>query len=96
MKAVFIAYNKALSDAVITVLDRQHIRGYTNWDTVGRGTEWGEPHMGSHAWPAVNSTIITIVEDSKVAPLLHALKLLDKEREMQGLKAYVWNVEEHI
>ena len=97
MKVVFIAYNKALTDAIDEILDKQNIRGYTYWDTVyGRGSQRGEPHMGSHAWPGVNSTIITVIPGNKVAPLFEALRKLDSEREMLGLRAYTWSVEEQL
>lgn len=97
MKAVFISYNKALTEAVMTILDRQRIRGYTQWDTVfGRGSVNGEPHLGSHAWPSMNSAIITMVPDEKVDPLLNALRELDAKTEEQGTKAYVWNIENQL
>lgn len=94
MKAVFISHNQALTEAVMTILDRLHIRGYTKWvDTVGRGTLNGEPHMGSHTWPSMNSSILTMVPDDKVAPLLSTLRKLDEKTSQQGTKAYVWNIE---
>lgn len=94
MKSIFISYNKALSEAVSEILDRQNIRGYSMWEnTLGRGSKRGEPHFGTHTWPAVNSSILTIVEDEKVEPLLEKLRELDSITEQQGLRAYVWNIE---
>ena len=94
MKAVFISHNQALTEAVMAILDRLHIRGYTKWiDTVGRGTVNGEPHMGTHTWPSKNSSILTMVPDEKVEPLLKTLKKLDAKTEEQGTRAYVWNIE---
>jgi nitrogen regulatory protein PII len=97
MKSVFIAYNQALTEAVNTILDRNQIHGYTKWNDVqGCGTNGGEPHFGNHTWPAVNSTILAIVEDEQVQVLLNALKKLDAKAEQQGLRAFVWNIEETI
>ncbi|MCL2074485.1 MAG: hypothetical protein FWH18_11230 [Marinilabiliaceae bacterium] len=94
MKAVFIAYNQALTEAVNSILDRNHIRGYTKWaDAHGRGTHGGEPHFGSHTWPAVNSAILAMMEDHLVEPLLESLSKLDSKTEQQGLRAFVWNIE---
>jgi nitrogen regulatory protein PII len=94
MKAVFIAYNQALTEAVNNILDRQNIRGYTKWAYVqGRGTYSGEPHFGNHTWPAMNSAILIIIEDETVEPLLTSLKKLDEKAEQQGLRAFVWNIE---
>ncbi|MDR2911530.1 MAG: hypothetical protein LBV47_09260 [Bacteroidales bacterium] len=97
MKAVFIAYNKALTEAIDSVLDRNHIRGYTKvTDVQGRGTHSGEPHLGSHTWPSMNSAILTVIEEERVKPLLESLKKLDAKAEQQGLRAFVWNVEDMI
>jgi len=94
MKAVFIAYNQALTEAVNSILERQHVRGYTKWaDAQGRGTNSGEPHFGSHTWPAMNSAILAIIEEEQVEPLLERLKKLDVKAEQQGLRAFVWNIE---
>lgn len=97
MKVVFIAYNQALTEAMDSVLDRNHIRGYTKWtDVQGRGTYKGEPHLGSHIWPSMNSAIITFIEEEKIEPLMESLNKLDTKAEQQGLRAFVWNVERMI
>lgn len=97
MKSVFITFDQAFYERIMAVLDRHNCRGFSYWEQVqGRGTKTGEPHYGSHAWPSMCSAIITVVEDSKVEPLLAALHTLDKESEMLGLRAFVWNVEKTI
>ena len=94
MKAVFIAYNQALTEAVNSILDRYHIRGYTKWaDAQGRGSNTGEPHFGTHTWPAMNSAILAIAEEEQIVSLLESLKKLDEKAEQQGLRAFVWNIE---
>ena len=93
MKAVFISYNQAVTDRVNKILDDLSIRGFTRWGlTEGRGSVDGEPHYGSHAWPSMNSSILTIVEEDKVAPLLEALRRMDSLTKMQGTRAFVWEV----
>ncbi|MFR9620208.1 MAG: PG0541 family transporter-associated protein [Rikenellaceae bacterium] len=95
MKAVFISYNQALTDRVYDILDDLEIRGFTKWHlTEGRGSFDGEPHYGTHAWPSMNSSILTIVEPEKVDPLLEALRAMDAETKMQGTRAFVWGVEQ--
>lgn len=95
MKAVFISYNQALTDRVHAILDELSIRGFTKWAlTEGRGSFEGEPHYGTHAWPSMNASILTIVEDEKVAPLLGALRAMDATTSQQGSRAFVWNVEQ--
>lgn len=97
MKTVFIAYDQAHQENVIEALDDSNVRGYTLLEQVGgRGSKWGDPHLGSHAWPSMNSAIITIVQDQQVEPLLRRLKNLDDDNPMLGLRAFTWNVEESI
>lgn len=94
MKGIFIAYDQAHHDAIIDILDRTSCRGYTNFGEVkGRGSNTGEPHYGSHAWPSMASAILTVVEDDRVETLLTKLRALDESKPKLGLRAFVWNVE---
>ncbi len=95
MKAVFISYNQALTDRVHQILDDMEVRGFTKWElTTGRGHDDGEPHYGTHAWPSMNSSIMAIVEDSVVEPLLARLREMDAATKKQGSRAFVWNIEQ--
>ncbi len=97
MKAVFIAYDQAHHEAVIEILDRTSCRGFTTFGEVqGRGSKTGDPHYGTHAWPSLASSMLTIVDDSKVEPLLARLRALDESKPLLGLRAFVWNVENSI
>ena len=97
MKSILITFDQAFFERIMALLDRMNCRGFTYLDRVqGRGSKTGEPHYGSHAWPSMNSAIITIVDDSKVDPLLDALHAIDKETEQLGLRAFVWNIEKTI
>lgn len=97
MKTVFISYDQAHHEAIIDVLTRLNCRGFTAFGNVqGRGSKTGEPHYGTHAWPSLAQAILTVVEDSQVAPLLERLKSLDQNKPLLGLRAFVWNVEECI
>ena len=94
MKAIFIAFDQAHYDDVINVLNHNNCRGFTYWqDVQGRGTRTGEPHYGSHAWPGMNSSIMSIVEDARVSPVLEALRAIDEAKPALGLRAFVWTVE---
>ncbi len=95
MKALFISYNQATTERIAEMLDRLEIRGYTLFPlTHGRGSYTGEPHMANHTWPAMNSTIIAMVADEKVEPAMAALREIDKDTQLQGLRAFVWNIEQ--
>lgn len=97
MKSILITFDQAFFERIMALLDRMNCRGFTYLDRVqGRGSKKGEPHYGSHAWPSMNSAIITIVDESKVDPLLEALHEMDIETEQLGLRAFVWNIEKTI
>ena len=97
MKAVFIAYDQAHHESVIDALTRSNCRGFTAFDQVqGRGSHTGDPHYGSHAWPALAQAIITMVEDHQVDSLLSRLHALDESKPLLGLRAFVWSVEKSI
>lgn len=97
MKAVFISYNQSLTERVQEILNQLSLRGYTQWNEVkGRGTKTGEPHEGTHTWPELNNAHLIIVEDVKVSLLLERLQLLNNQNEQQGLRAFVWNIENTI
>ena len=97
MKGIFIAFDQAHKDAVISALDKLNCRGFSFIEQLqGRGSKTGEPHYGTHAWPSLASALITMVEDHRVDSLLARLKELDEYRPKLGLRAFVWNVEKSI
>ena len=92
-KAVFITYNQALTERVAFLLDQLQIKGFTQWPLVnGAGTETGEPRMGSHTWPEMNSATITTVEEEKVPLILKYVKALDEVNKENGIRAFVWDI----
>ncbi|MBQ1952694.1 MAG: hypothetical protein II345_07070 [Alistipes sp.] len=93
MKALFVACDQAMYDSVMQLMDELAVRGFTGWEElIGRGSATGDPHLGSHAWPAMNSALIAMVEDEKAAEFLARLRKLDEENPNQGLRAFAWNV----
>lgn len=97
MKSVLITFDQAYYERIIVLLDKLNCRGFTSWREVqGRGSRTGEPHYGTHAWPSMASAILTVVEDSRVDPLLSALREMDEATPKLGLRAFVWGVERSI
>jgi len=95
MKSIFISFDQAYYEQVQAILSINHVRGFTGWEAViGRGTKTGEPHYGTHAWPSLNTAIITVVDDEKVKPILDDLRVLDGTSELMGVRAFVWNIED--
>ena len=97
MKSILITFDQAQYEDIVATLDRLECNGFTYLEHVmGQGSNGGEPHFGSHAWPSMNSAIITIVEDVMVDEVLGELKKIDLYRPQLGLRAFVWNIEKGI
>ena len=97
MKAILITYNQAYYDDIAKVLNNHGVKGYTEWDEIkGHGSEKGEPHMGTHAWPTLNNAIVTIVGDECVSGILQDLHEKDLKAPDLGLRAFVWTIETMI
>ena len=77
MKSVMIIFNQANTGRVEYMLDVLGIKGFTFFEQVqGRGTNGGEPRRGTHAWPEMNSCVITVVEDEQLPALLDSFNKL--------------------
>jgi nitrogen regulatory protein PII len=94
MKAVIIIFNQANTEKVEFIFDRLQIKGYTWWSEVkGRGSDTGDPRMGTHTWPELNSAAMTIINDDLVETLLDNVRKLDEINKEIGIRAFVWNIE---
>ena len=93
MKAIMIIYNQAHTERIEYLLDKLGIKGYTLWENVqGRGTSTGVPHLGTHAWPEINKSVLTIVEDNLVDQVFDKIRKIDSINEEVGIRAFVWDV----
>jgi nitrogen regulatory protein PII len=97
MKAIMIIYNQALTEKVEFMLEKLNIRGFSRWTNVsGTGTNDGEPRMGTHTWPEINSATMVIVNDELVDTVLEKVKKMDAINHEVGIRAFVWNVEKMV
>lgn len=92
-----IIYNQALTEKVEYMLDKLNIRGFTQWPQVfGTGTTNGEPHLGTHTWPELNSATMTVVDDAIVDTVLEKIQKMDAINHEVGIRAFVWNIEKTV
>ena len=97
MKAVMIIFNQANTERVEFMFDKLGISGYTWFSEVrGRGSETGEPRMGTHTWPEMNSAALTVIPAGAVDQLLESVRKLDKINDEVGVRAFVWNIEKSV
>ena len=93
MKAIMILYNQAHTEKVEYMFEKLGIKGYSLWENVqGRGSRTGVPHLGTHAWPEINKSVLTIVDDELVDTILDKVKRIDAVNEEVGIRAFVWDV----
>jgi nitrogen regulatory protein PII len=93
MKAIMIIFNQAHTEKVEYLLDKLEIRGYSLWENVqGRGTETGVPHLGTHTWPEINKSVLTVVEDDKVDIVLEKVRKINNVNNEVGIRAFVWDI----
>ena len=97
MKAIFIAFDQAYYEDLVTDLQSLGCRGFTALTEVkGRGSHTGDPHYGTHAWPSLASAMFTMVEDDHVDMVLNHLHQLDVETPKLGMRAFVMPIEKSI
>jgi nitrogen regulatory protein PII len=93
MKAIMIIYNQAQTEKVEYLLDKLGIRGYSLWENVqGRGTSTGDPHLGTHAWPEINKSVLAVVDDEIVDTVIDKVKKIDAVNVEVGIRAFVWDI----
>ena len=88
-----IIYNQAHSEKVEYMLEKLGIKGYTLWENVqGSGTNTGVPHLGTHTWPEINKSLLSIVEDDMVDTVLETVKRIDAINFEVGIRAFVLEI----
>jgi nitrogen regulatory protein PII len=93
MKAIMITYNQAHTEKVEYLLDKLGIKGYSLWENVqGRGSKTGVPHLGTHAWPEINKSVLTVIDDGLVEKVLENVRKIDAVNEEVGIRAFVWDI----
>ena len=94
MKMVMISYNSAINSELMEILGKCGIENFTKWTQVqGKGKISG-PHFADEVWPGENSVLFTATEDEKSSNLLKSVKELRTKLGKEGIKAFVWNLEE--
>jgi nitrogen regulatory protein PII len=97
MKAIMIIYNQAHTERIEYLMDKLGIKGYTLWENVqGRGSHTGVPHLGTHAWPEINKSVLTIVENDIVDDVLATVSKINTINEEVGIRAFLWEVEKSV
>ncbi len=94
MKMVMVVYNEAMDMEVMEALESCVLENYTKVKGIyGKGSTSGT-HLGSDVWPGKNNILYVSCEEEKKDSLLSCVKKLRKKLGKEGIKAFVWPLEE--
>lgn len=91
---VMIAYNEAIDDEVMEVLEDCALKNYTKTKGVfGRGVTSGT-HLGGDIWPGRNNILYAACQENEAKQLISCVKELRKKLGKEGIKAFAWSLDE--
>jgi nitrogen regulatory protein PII len=94
MKLVMIMYNEAINSEVESLLEQNGVDGFTKWTKVfGKGQASG-PHLGTHVWPKANNVVVAATEKEAADKIMQGIRELRKKLAKEGVKAFMWEIEE--
>jgi nitrogen regulatory protein PII len=87
-------YNEAIDDEVMEVL-QDCVRGsYTKFMGVFGKGELSGTHLGNDIWPGKNNVLLIACRDEEARKILSCVEKLRQTLSKEGVKAFVWNLEE--
>ncbi len=91
---VMLAYNEALDDEVMEMLESCAIKNYTKVTGVfGRGEASGT-HLGTDIWPGRNNILYIACEEAAAKKILITVKQARKTLGAEGIKAFLMPLED--
>ena len=94
MKAVLIVHNVAIDEEVNEALESVGINCYTKFpNTLGKG-EISEPHLNIDVWPGINCGTFVVIEQVKAKKVIENVRRLRKKLGTEGIKAFMWEVDD--
>ena len=96
MQMVMVVYDAAHEEAVVELMEKGSVSGYTHWPRVlGRGQR-SEPKMDTAVWPGFNAAVMTALETEAAKELIQALGALNESLGGKGIKAFSWKLDQAI
>ena len=94
LKMVMVAYNEAMNDEVMEVLQNCAMKNFTQVKgAFGKGVTSGT-HLGNDIWPGLNNILWVVCEEPQAKQMLSCVKQLRKQLGAEGIKAFVLPVED--
>jgi len=94
MKAVLIVHNAAIDAEVNDALESVGTNCYTKFTNVlGKG-EKSEPHLDTDVWPGINYGTFVVTDERKAQKIMHNIRRMREKLGSQGLKAFMWQIDD--
>jgi len=94
MKAVLVVHNVAIDRDVNEALESVGINCYTKFtNTLGKG-ELSEPHLSTDVWPGTNVGTFVVTDQSKAKQLMENIRRMRKKLGSEGIKAFMWEIDD--
>ena len=94
MKAVLIMHNAAIDEEVNEALESIGIDCYTKFpNTLGKG-KVSEPHLNIDVWPGVNFGTFVVTDEANAAALMDSVRKLREKLASEGIKAFMWEIDD--
>jgi nitrogen regulatory protein PII len=94
MKAVMIVHNSAIDSEVTDALTEIGIDRYTKFtNALGKGGN-SPPHLNTPVWPGLNTVTMVILEPAKAAQLMQMVRQMRQKLGTEGIKAFMWQIED--
>jgi len=91
---VLIIHNVVIDRDVNEMLEKLDVDCYTKFtNTLGKG-KLSDPHLNTEVWPGVNYGTLVITDDEKAGKIVQTVRLMRENLAHEGLKAFMWNIED--
>lgn len=93
-KMVMISYNEAMDDEIMEILEKCVMKNYTKIPGIfGKGGTSGT-HLGTDVWPGKNNLLLVACDESQAAQMMECVRVLKGQLGNEGVKAFVWTLDE--
>jgi len=97
MKAIFLIYAPALEDDVMSAFKKSGLKKYSKFPYIHGVGGHSEPHLDTQVWPGSNEAMFIVTDEmAKKDVFVKGITELKKNYADEGIKAFVWDVEEVI
>ena len=93
LKMVMIVYYEAMDDEVMEVVEHCGVPCHTKLEgALGKGKLSGT-RLGNDVWPGKNNIIYIACEDEVAGKIINCVAELREKRGKEGIKAFIWSLE---